>query len=176
MATKVDERVSQRFSLWDTDNDGVIDSSDFENEAKKILDSFGASADTARGRAVSDAYAQLWRSLSAAGGVPTSGSLTVDQVSTIGAALFSGGQAAFGETVRPVIRSIADLCDTDGDGQISPDEFGHWMDAIGVDDNSTQEAFNSIDSDGDGFLSVDELVNAVRDFHLGKLHVPLLGR
>jgi hypothetical protein len=176
MATKVEERVSQRFALWDTDNDGTVDASDFENEAKRILDAVGASADTPRGRAVSDAYAQLWRSLAQAGGVPASGSLTDAQVTAIGQAIFQQGEAGFSETVRPVIRSIADLLDPDGDGKISPAEFRKWMDAIGVDTSSAKESFSAIDTDGDGSLSVDELVHAVRDFHLGKVHHPLLGR
>jgi len=38
------------------------------------------------------------------------------------------------------------------------------------------EAFRQIDADGDGRLSVDELVQAIRAHHLGDIDMPLLGR
>jgi Ca2+-binding EF-hand superfamily protein len=37
------------------------------------------------------------------------------------------------------------------------------------------DAFRKIDADHDGHLDVDELVDTVRDYHLGTSDVPLLG-
>ncbi|MFD6811708.1 EF-hand domain-containing protein [Streptomyces anthocyanicus] len=47
---------------------------------------------------------------------------------------------------------------------------------MGVSDVEPAQAFRQIDADGDGQLSVEELVQAVRAFHLGEIDVPLLGR
>ncbi|MER5618929.1 EF-hand domain-containing protein [Streptomyces sp. NPDC002215] len=66
--------------------------------------------------------------------------------------------------------------DVDGDGQVNPAEFKSWIDAIGVQDVNRQETFAQIDTDGGGQLSIEELVQAVRSYHLGDIDVPLLGR
>jgi len=176
MASKVQERIEQRFALWDTDGDGDVDRSDFETEGKSIVQSLGESENSPRGRAVINGYLELWNALAELGGVGSDGSLTAEQISAVGEQAFDKGAAGFAELARPTIRAIVDLCDTDGDGQISVDEFGRWMDAIGVDKPSAEESFSKIDTNGSGSLSVDELVNATRDFHLGDLDVPLLGR
>ena len=59
-STAVQERLSKRFELWDTDGNGQIDRSDFQSEATHIVAAFGESVDTPRGHAVADAFNQLW--------------------------------------------------------------------------------------------------------------------
>ncbi|MFB7032399.1 EF-hand domain-containing protein, partial [Streptomyces sp. NPDC056295] len=71
--------------------------------------------------------------------------------------------------------AIVELVDVDGDGQVNPAEFKSWLDAIGVEGIDSAEVFAQIDANGDGQLSVEELVQAVRAYHLGDLDVPLLG-
>jgi Ca2+-binding EF-hand superfamily protein len=46
---------------------------------------------------------------------------------------------------------------------------------VGLSDADSDAAFDRIDLDGDGSLTVDELVVAVREFHYGRLDIPLLG-
>jgi Ca2+-binding EF-hand superfamily protein len=175
MTSKVQNRIEQRFALWDTNGDGSLDRSDFEAEGKRITQAFGESESSPRGHAVIASYLGLWSAFAEAAGVSTDGSVTAEQVTAVGKQAFDKGAAGFAALARPTIRAIADLCDTDGDGQVSSEEFGRWLDAIGVDKSSADEAFSKIDSDGSGYLTVDELVDAIRAFHLGELDVPLLG-
>jgi hypothetical protein len=51
-----------------------------------------------------------------------------------------------------------------------------WFAAIGLEGEVADRAFRDLDTDGSGKLSVDELVDAVRDYHLGRNDIPLLGR
>lgn len=60
--------------------------------------------------------------------------------------------------------------------EVNPAEFKMWLDAIGVSNTEAAEAFRQIDANGDGQLSVSELVQAVPAYHLGEIDVPLLGR
>jgi hypothetical protein len=46
---------------------------------------------------------------------------------------------------------------------------------VGLGDADSAATFDRMDLDGDGSLTVDELVVAVREFHCGRLAVPLLG-
>lgn len=176
MVTKESQRLDARFALWDSDGDGRINKADWEKEATQLTKSFGTSPDSPRGHAVIAAYTQMWDHVAGKAGVGADGSLTPKQFSdAIHELMINEGDAGFANTLRPTIRAIVDLCDTDGDGQVNPAEFKKWLDVIGVDESHADAAFSGIDENGDGQLSVDELVHAVRDYHLGKIDVPLLG-
>ncbi|MUL42037.1 EF-hand domain-containing protein [Streptomonospora sp. PA3] len=167
------ERLNERFAFWDNNGDGTIDRSDFEAEAREIMRNLGEDDTTPRGRAVFDAYTQMWDYLASKAG---KSSLNADEFAAVAEAeIISQGDAGFSRVLRPTIRAIVDLLDNDGDGRVSPDEFKRWLDAVGVSTN-TQSIFQSIDTNGNGYLTVDELMAAVRDYHLGRSDVPLLGR
>ncbi|KIH98264.1 signal transduction protein [Streptomonospora alba] len=167
------ERLNERFVHWDNNGDGTIDRSDFEAEAREIMRNLGEDETSPRGRAVYDAYTQMWDFLASKAG---RSSLNSDEFAAVAEAeIISQGDAGFSRVLRPTIRAIVDLLDTDGDGRISPDEFKRWLDAVGV-AADPGDIFGRIDTNGNGYLSVDELMAAVRDYHLGRSDVPLLGR
>lgn len=176
MATVQEERLERRFALWDNDNDGDVDKSDYKAEAEEILSNLGADAGSPKGKAVMDAYLGMWDYLAEKAGVGSDGALSLDQFkSVVHGEVLEAGNAGFANVVRPTIQAIVSLLDKNGDNQISPTEFNGWMSAIGVDPSQGEDAFHQIDTNGNGYLSVDELVNAVRDFHAGTLDVALLG-
>jgi Ca2+-binding EF-hand superfamily protein len=178
MATAVQEqRLTQRFKLWDTDGNGRIERADYEAEARNILKAFGEPEDGTRGRAVIDAYLKMWEYLADKSGVGSRGSMTAEQFNEVAAKeILAKGNTGFSKVMRPTITAIVTMCDTDGDGQVNPGEFRRWLDAVGVPKAQHEESFRRMDTNNNGYLSVDELVQAVRDYHEGTLDVPLLGR
>ncbi|MDA0568084.1 EF-hand domain-containing protein [Streptomonospora sp. S1-112] len=167
------DRLNERFSFWDNNGDGQIDRSDFEAEAREIIRSLNEDEASPRARAVLDAYTQMWDYLASKAG---KSSLNAEEFAQVAEAeIISQGDAGFSRVLRPTIRAIVDLLDTDGDSRVSPDEFTRWLGAIGVQSDSS-EIFRQIDTNGNGYLTVDELLAAVRDYHLGRNDVPLLGR
>jgi Ca2+-binding EF-hand superfamily protein len=167
-------RLKQRFEKWDVDHNGVLERSDYEAEARRIIKSFGETGDSPKGRALLNAYLQMYDQM--AGKVGTTQGVTEQQYTQyVQNEMFSMGDAGFNRVLRPTISAIVNLCDTDGDGEINPREFAAWLRAVGVDSADAKAAFEQIDADGDGQLSVDELIQAVRDFHEGKSDVALLG-
>ncbi|WP_086558562.1 EF-hand domain-containing protein [Streptomyces africanus] len=176
MSTSVQEqRLRRRFDMWDKNGDGTIDRSDWEGEAKRILLSFGENENSPKGRALTDAYLGMWDHIAEEAGVGRDGALDFDRFQAVAAAeVLDRGQDGFDEVLRPTISAIAGLCDTDGDGQISPQEFQRWIVAIGSNEATAGTAFKLIDTDGDGHLSVDELIAAVHRYHSGELEFSLL--
>lgn len=176
MATVQEERLEQRFKLWDNDGDGDVDKADWEAEASEILSNLGVDPGSPKGAAVTNAYTGMWEYLAGAAGVGTDGALSLDQFkAVVEAEMLANGNAGFANVLRPTIGAIVQLLDVNGDNQISPTEFTGWLKAVGVPDTDADAAFAAIDTNGNGYLSVDELVNAVRDFHAGTIDVPLLG-
>ncbi len=167
------DRLEQRFKLWDTNGDGVIDRSDFEAEAKQIVRAFGEDENTPRAAQVITAFRQMWDYLAGQAG---STSMSLEQFKQVSLdQIISKGDKGFARVLRPTIQAIATLCDIDGDGLINPREFGNWLKAIGADPSRAAELFERVDVNGDGYLSVDELVKAVQDYHEGNHDVSLLG-
>ena len=171
-ATKADSRLEQRFRLWDSNGNGVIERSDFETEADGIISRLGAEG-TAKGNALRQAYLSMFERLAEAAGTQQ---MNREQfVAVAEQEIISKGDAGFASVVQPTIQAIVDVLDTDGDGEIDPGEMTKWFDAIGLSGAAAAQAFSEMDTDGSGKLSTAELVNAVRDYHLGRNDIPLLG-
>ena len=169
-------RIKQRFEMWDVNGNGRIERSDYEAEANRIIEAFGETPQSAKGRVLLDAYLGMFDHLATKAGVGPNGALTEQQFTeVVESQMFEQGDAGFARVLRPTVSAMVGLADTDGDGQVNPAEFKNWLMAIGVNSVDADDAFRKLDVNGNGELSVDELVNAVRDFHFGKIDVPLLG-
>jgi len=176
-ASVQDTRLKRRFELWDSNGDGTIDKSDYETEARRIVKAFGEQETSPKGRALLTAYLGMWEKLAAKAKVGSQGKVTLQQFADVShQELVEGGDAGFDKNLRPTIEAIVKMCDTDGDGEVNPAEFKRWMKAVGVDERQADSAFRQIDSNGNGQLTVEELVTAVRDYHQGVNDIPLLGR
>lgn len=170
------ERLEQRFDLWDANGDGRIDRSDFEAEALRILSSFGEPQGSPKARAVLGAYQNMWQIAVERGDVDQDGSIDPEEFKRISTeSLLDRGRAGFAEVLEPCISAVTDLADEDGDGLVNQVEFTRWLNAVGVQADPA-ELFARLDVDGSGVLSRDELIEAVRQYHEGQLDVPLLGR
>ncbi|GGV17776.1 calcium-binding protein [Streptomyces litmocidini] len=171
------DRAQQRFDTWDVNGDGQIDRSDWQAEAQQILKALRVPSVSPAGRALTEAYLGMWSFFAGEAGIDEEdGSLNLDQFNHIAHEhIVEDSSSGFGRVVRPVIEAMVELVDTDGDHQVNPPEFKTWLDAINASNIDPAEAFRQIDTDGDGQLSVDELVQAVRAYHMGDIDVPLLG-
>ncbi|MFE6616375.1 EF-hand domain-containing protein [Amycolatopsis sp. NPDC057786] len=178
MTTAVkNDRLKKRFEKWDVNGNGKIEKSDLEAEAGRIIKAFGEDPASPQARAVKDSFVAMYEYLAGKAGAGPNGALSEKQFTeVIEAQIFQEGDSGFDRVVRPTIAAIVGLCDTDGDGEVNQQEFAKWLAAIGVESSAVAPAFRAIDVNGNGKLTVDELVHAVRDYHLGKSDVPLLGK
>ena len=175
-ATIANERLRKRFAKWDVDGSGSLERADFEKEAMQIARSFGKDPEGPEARELRDAFVGMFTHLAEQAGIPADGSLSEDQfVEAAGKLVGEGAEASFNRVLGPVMRGIVGLCDKNADGQINGEEFATWLTAIGVDRSQAGDAFQKVDTNGNGELSVDELLAAVRAFHFGELDVELLG-
>lgn len=173
MATKQADRLIERFRLWDNNNTGTIERADFETEADGIIAGLDAQG-TPQGTVLKQTYLAMFDHLAQAAGTTR---MSQDQfVRAAEQEIISKGDVGFNRVVRPTIQAIVNVLDGDGDGEVDPSEMQKWFAAIGLQGDVAANAFRELDVNGSGKLSVDELVNAVRDYHLGKNDIPLLGR
>ena len=172
VGVKESTRLEERFRLWDANGNGVIERSDFESEADGIISALGAQGSSG-GTELKRAYLAMFDHLANAAGTDRMDKAKFLQVAE--REIISKGDTGFATVVAPTIQAIVNVLDTDGDGEVSPSEMTKWFAAIGLDQSAADEAFRQLDADGSGQLSVTELVDAVRDYHLGRNDIPLLG-
>jgi Ca2+-binding EF-hand superfamily protein len=190
MAMRVlDRKLERAFAQLDVDGDGRIERDDILSLGSRLLVGLGEPPTTAKGRRVLDHLDAFWNALvqetrvqetgvreaglretgSRATGVRETGS-----GGPISAAEFHVGMTAafidgdrFEQVFRPAARAVAALCDTDGDGSIGPGGFRAMQQAFGTSAEDADEAFARLDRDGSQTLTVDELVEAAREFYTG---------
>lgn len=177
MSTAVaNDRLVKRFEKWDTDGNGVLEPSDFQGEAARIAQNLGRKADSAEVRELLNAFQGLYEHLAQAAGVPAGSGISREQfLNATGDMLFKEGEASFNRALSPIVKALVRLCDDNHDGEIDQREFRAWLTAVGVPDTRAGDMFGQIDANGDGRLSEEELLRALRDFHFGQLDVELLG-
>ncbi|MEU8708128.1 EF-hand domain-containing protein [Streptomyces sp. NPDC048565] len=169
------ERLRKRFARWDVDGNGLLELSDFRQEAARIAKAFGKAEDAPEVQGLRDAFEALYTHLaeqsgSAQGGISEEGFLRATEQ-----LLFSEGEAAFNRALGPVVKSLVQLSDSDGDGVLDGKEFSTWLVAIGLPAGQADEVLRKVDANGDGVLSEDELLRVVREYHYGRLDIELLG-
>ncbi|MFC7979915.1 EF-hand domain-containing protein [Streptomyces cinereoruber] len=169
------ERLSKRFDKWDADGNGLLEPSDFTAEAANIARAFGESPESPKATALRDGFVAMFEELARRAGVAPQGSIDRAQFLQAAGEVVQGGAATFDPVFSPVAKGIVGLADRNGDGVIDGTEFATWLKALGLGEAQAREAFKQIDADGDGTLSEQELLAAVRKFHLGELDVELLG-
>ncbi|MBB5158798.1 EF-hand domain-containing protein [Saccharopolyspora phatthalungensis] len=168
------DRLLKRFEKWDSDASGTLERGDFEMEAIKVARAFGKDLASAEARALTDAFTGLFDYLAQEAGTADSISRG-DFVRVNENLIFEQGEASFNRVLGPVVQAIVGLCDKNDDGQINAEEFASWLSGVGMSRAEAQDAFAKVDTNGNGELSVDELLAAVRKYHFGQLDVELLG-
>lgn len=175
MASAKHERLQRHFESLDADADGHLEPEEWEAPARRILEALGEPSTSPRAQAVVASYQKMWNYFAGQAGTGTS-TLTLGQFEQVIAShIVNPDDTDFSDVLRDAIKAVARLVDRDAKGAVTPEGFTSWLRAVGADTSKAQETFRQIDVDDDGDLTVDELMQAVRDYHAGKLDVSVLG-
>ncbi|WP_326638009.1 EF-hand domain-containing protein [Streptosporangium sp. NBC_01755] len=165
MSTRLlNRKLDRAFGHMDVDGSGSIKREDLLGLGARILVGFGESPTAPTGSRLAQGFEGIWRTLAA--------EIDVDGDRAISPAEFRAGMtSAFVEGDRfdavfgPAAEAAARLCDADGDGTVGPDDLWVMMAAFGTSREDVAAAFERLDGDGDGMVSVGELVEATRQFY-----------
>ncbi|WP_329793375.1 EF-hand domain-containing protein [Lentzea sp. DG1S-22] len=164
MKQVLQHRIDSTFAHYDVNRNGVIELADVYALANRLLRAYGEPASSERGRELVEAYDRFWEMLA--------GHCDTDRDGKIGPAEYREAMIeAFVEggpinmDFLEVVHSLLEIMDTNSDGRVDASEFAVLLKARGLSEQDCGTAFAHLDTDGDGAISVQEYITAVRDFY-----------
>ncbi len=167
MATEMQLRkLDKAFSHLDADGSGLVEQRDLNNLGVRLLANFGTAHDAPKARRIAEDFGLFWQELAKALDVDQDERLTQQEWREGMTSAFVHGDA-FDRSFRPGALAVLRLADTDDDGRVSRDEFATMQRAFGTPAGEINLAFDKLDADEDGYLTIDELMVGVRQFYIG---------
>ncbi|MFI1648049.1 EF-hand domain-containing protein [Streptomyces avidinii] len=165
----LDRKLERAFTHLDADGSGVIDADDIIALGSRLLTALAEPAASPKADLVMGGLADFWQDLFTELDIDRDGKVTPEEYKLGMTRLYAQGGPAYDRSFRPMMRAILTIVDTDGDGRISPQEFHRAQEAFDtqLSPADTEALFRRIDADGDGSLTVDELLDAVREYYTG---------
>lgn len=163
----IERKYAKRFRMLDVDGSGVIDHGDFAMLARRLIDGLGMPHDSLKAERVTSGYQELWATLQRIVDDDDDGVISKAEF-VRGMTRLAGDRPGFKRIIEPLARLSLSLCDADGDGELNEPEFAHMLRLF--DATASEEAamiFRRLDTSGDGFLSIEEILEALCDFYIG---------
>lgn len=165
--TLLERKLDRAFGHMDVNRTGHIDHGDLSRLADRLSQGFHEPPGSPKAAAVADGLEGFWRSLTAA--IDHDGEQSITpiewQAGVIGAFVEPAG--GFESGLRPAAEAVAGIADTDGDGVVSYPDFATLLHAFGAHAGDARVAFEHLDPEGRGAITVDDLVGAVRQYYTG---------
>jgi Ca2+-binding EF-hand superfamily protein len=156
----------QIFDLLNLNRNSYVDMSDVNALVTRLTTAF-PSAPAEKKAAVQAAFASLWENVAALADSDGDGRISRTEFLAAFTEVTRSGLESFDKMIRPIPQAVFDLCDTDGDGRISAGEFRVMHEALGS-PAPAKLALAALDLDDDGRLTLDELMDAAREFLLSR--------
>ncbi|MGW6934572.1 EF-hand domain-containing protein [Lentzea sp. NPDC054927] len=164
MKQVLQHRIDSTFAHYDVNGNGVIELADVYALANRLLRAFGEPASSERGRDLVEAYDRFWEMLVNHCDADRDGRIGPEEYREAMIELVLEG-GPINMDFLEIVQSLLDLMDTNGDGRVDTDEFQVLLKARGLSEAECGLAFTHLDTDGDGAISVQEYVAAVRDYY-----------
>ncbi|MEU3062025.1 EF-hand domain-containing protein [Streptomyces subrutilus] len=165
----LDRKLERAFAHLDVNGDRVIDEHDIIGLGSRLLSALDEPAASPRATLVMGGLVDFWQELFTELDLDRDGKVTPEEYKQGMTRLYRGGGAAYDRSFRPMVKAILTVVDTNGDGRISPEEFHRAQLAFDTElgPADADALFARIDRNHDGYLSVDELLDAVRAYYTG---------
>ncbi|MCP3800847.1 EF-hand domain-containing protein [Allokutzneria sp. A3M-2-11 16] len=163
VADSLTRKYDKIFKLYDSNRNGYIEKADVNRMKSQYLMAFDVPPTSEKGLAAAERWDAFWAALTSSLDHDQDRQVSREEFLSGFGALALGDPGAFDAVLRPLIETAFTLMDTDGSGSVSVKEFRRFQHAVGNGDQA-DAVIARIDQDGDGVISLDELVQDAREF------------
>jgi Ca2+-binding EF-hand superfamily protein len=158
----VHQRIERTFDGLDSNHDGYVDWSDYQNLVDRYLGAFQLDRGDRRARALQSIHEMLWLELLRHAGAGEDRLLKNVFVAATRLTIVDTSRL---NVVEGLGHAIFDVVDTDGDNEINKDEFDRLLrDVWQADSTESGKAFGRVDTDDDGTISRQEFLRAAHKY------------
>ncbi len=164
MLTELQKRkLIKLFSMYDANYHGILVSHDFENIVKKLANIRNWGARSAKYQLLVDKCMHKWKCLKAEADKSHDQKVTLEEWLNYYDDLLND-EEKYNQEVRSLMELVFEVFDGDEDGKISQQEWAGLLSVYNVSPVYAPIVFPNLDSNQDGFLSKDEVLQLIRDF------------
>ncbi|HEX8867895.1 MAG TPA: EF-hand domain-containing protein [Lentzea sp.] len=165
----LDRKLTRRFETYDSDQDGYIQRSDFDQAGARTVAAFGLRDEDLRAKRLHEHLLGVWDHLAAVTDVNDDDRISLAEYKTAFAQRLIGRPESFDDTYLPFLDTLMAVADSDGDGHLGVDEYVRWSGAlVNLPPSHARAAHARLDHDGDGLVSTDDLLAAIRAFYFSE--------
>jgi Ca2+-binding EF-hand superfamily protein len=151
--------------MLDTDGDGNVREEDLLSLAAKLSEAFAANAPGTVAH-LQNTFAALWETDLKKMDSDHNGTIDRDEWRAGIRHAVATDRDGFLDRMGAMVQAWLDMCDTDGDGNISRDEYiTMYAKTLGLSPEHLDEAFTALDTNGSGTLSRAEIRTAVEEYY-----------
>jgi len=157
-------KLTVLFHHQDMDNDGYLARADYDQFAKRFCEIQNYSPGSPQCEATYTQTMAAWEHVQQVADKDKDGRVSLEEfLESYDVTL--GDEKLYNQLVTEYVKSMLALWDRDGDGRLSGVEYAAFIGCGGVGEEAAREAFRRLDRDGNGYLSIDELMQNVKEFY-----------
>jgi Ca2+-binding EF-hand superfamily protein len=158
-------KLTRFFTVYDQNNDGVIERIDYIMLADNISTAKGFDLESPLSSRLRECMLRVWENLEHIADKNHDGSVTLAEFLAYRDQLHQD-EVKYNDLVTAGL-TIFDVMDDNRDGQIDLNEFKLFYSFFQLDESLAEEVFAELDVDQTGYLTRDEIQNYSREFNLG---------
>ena len=158
-------KLTAMFNYYDLDGDGVLEKADYEEFARRTCEALGFAPGSPEYDQVYAANVDAWENETLQRfDKDGDGRVSLEEHLEAHEALLSDKEL-FNQIVMRDSEGLLGLWDQDGDGKLSSQEYAKALWCYGVEKEAAREAFQHLDRNGSGYLSIEEILKALEEFY-----------
>ncbi|MEV4890589.1 EF-hand domain-containing protein [Nonomuraea sp. NPDC055795] len=169
MHLKGDDLLNRKFDVCfghgDVNGDGVLERADCVALGARLAAYLDEPFDSPKALALFESFGTFWTRLIAEFDEDGAGALSPQEFRKGMRGAWVEDPGGFEAAFRPAATALWRLCDKDDDGFVRAEEFARFHKAFGTSAGNSRISFERLDRDSDGNLSVDELIEAWREYY-----------
>ena len=158
-------KLTRAFSLFDVDRNGFMERVDCELVVSATTQAMGYALGSPEYEAYYTDYMAGWNDLLQLGDSDHDQRLSLTEFCDAYDKMMANPER-FNAVILSTVKTIISLWDSNKDGKVSHSEYNAYLIAFHATETEATAAFGRLDRNGDGYLTVDELIQSAEEFFL----------